>query len=64
MCSKSDFFKAACRKDTFKEGTENTIDLSADAQGDDASIVQLMIKSLYILDYDVRFDPNRQVLSN
>lgn len=56
LSSRSDFFKAACAKGTFKEGQENVIDLSADDEGaprNHPSPVSLMVEYLYTLSYDV-----------
>lgn len=56
VCSRCDFFKAACKKSSYKESRDSVIDLSADGEdavGSHPSVVRLMIEYLYTSNYDV-----------
>ncbi|KJY01911.1 hypothetical protein TI39_contig272g00005 [Zymoseptoria brevis] len=57
ICAQSEFFKAACKTNSFKEGRDNTITLDTSDQNDpscdDPEAIKLLIHFLYHLDYEV-----------
>ncbi|SMR49068.1 unnamed protein product [Zymoseptoria tritici ST99CH_3D1] len=57
ICAQSEFFKAACKTNSFKEGRDNTITLDTsdkdDPSCDDPEAIKLLVHFFYFLDYEV-----------
>ncbi|SMQ49240.1 unnamed protein product [Zymoseptoria tritici ST99CH_3D7] len=57
ICAQSEFFKAACKTNSFKEGRENTITLDTsdkdDPSCDDPEAIKQLVHFFYFLDYQV-----------